>query len=209
MKKLLNTLYVTTQGSYLRKEGETVVIEQEREKVMQVPIHTIGTIVCFGNVLCSPYLFGICGERDISISFLTEYGRFLASVNGPVRGNVLLRREQYRKADIHDVSADIARNIIFAKIANSKVVLSRAIRDHGDKLGPKKEVLEAVVLSIVRLSKALEKSNSLDDIRGVEGIAASQYFSVFDHLINRNDREFIFQQRSRRPPLDRVNAMLS
>lgn len=209
MKKLLNTLYVNTQGSYLRKEGETVVIEQEREKVMQVPIHTIGNIVCFGNVLCSPYLFGICGERDISISFLTEYGRFLASVNGPVRGNVLLRREQYRQADIQDVSADVARNIIFAKIANSKVVLSRAMRDHGEKLGPKKELVEAAIKNMARMSDVLETSKSLDDMRGVEGIAASQYFNVFDHLINRDDAEFVFHDRSRRPPLDRVNAMLS
>src|SRR6056297_217210 len=209
MKKLLNTLYVTTQGSYLRKEGETVVIEQEREKVMQVPIHTIGTIVCFGNVLCSPYLFGICGERDISISFLTEYGRFLASVNGPVRGNVLLRREQYRQADAQDVSAAVARNIIFAKIANSKVVLGRVMRDHGEKLGPKKKLLEVVIKNMARMSESLEASISLDDMRGVEGIAASQYFGVFDHLINRDDGEFIFHDRSRRPPLDKVNAMLS
>jgi len=209
MKKLLNTLYVTTQGSYLRKEGETVVIEQEREKVMQVPIHTIGTIVCFGNVLCSPYLFGICGERDISISFLTEYGRFLASVNGPVRGNVLLRREQYRQADAQDVSAAVARNIIIAKIANSKVVLGRVMRDHGEKLGPKKKLLEVVIKNMARMSESLEASISLDDMRGVEGIAASQYFGVFDHLINRDDGEFIFHDRSRRPPLDKVNAMLS
>jgi CRISP-associated protein Cas1 len=209
MKKLLNTLYVNTQGSYLRKEGETVVIEQERQKVMQLPIHTIGNIVCFGNVLCSPYLFALCGERDISISFLTEYGRFVASVHGPVRGNVLLRREQYRKADLQEVSADIARNIIYSKIANSKVVLSRVIRDHGEKLGSKKEVLADAIKNIARLSVTLEKTDSLDDIRGIEGISASQYFSVFDLLINRDDGEFIFHERSRRPPLDRVNAMLS
>jgi len=209
MKKFLNTLYVNTQGSYLRKEGETVVVEQEKEKVLQVPMHTIGSIVCFGNVLCSPFLFGVCGERDISISLLSEYGRFLASVNGPVRGNVLLRREQYRKADSIDVSTDIARNIVLAKIANSKVVLSRVLRDRGEDLGTEKDSIIDVIKNLKRLSGKLEKSNSLDDIRGVEGIAASKYFSVFNSLINRNDEEFVFKDRSRRPPLDRVNAMLS
>ena len=99
MRKLLNTLYVSTQGSYLRKEGETVVVEQKTKKVLQLPIHTLGGIVCFGNVLCSPFLLGFCAEKDISVSFMTEYGRFLAAVKGPVSGNVLLRREQYRKAD--------------------------------------------------------------------------------------------------------------
>lgn len=209
MKKLLNTLYVNTQGSYIRKEGETVVIEQAKKKVLQVPIHTIGDIVCFGNVLCSPFLFGLCGERDISISFLSEYGRFLASVNGPVSGNVLLRREQYRRADNIDVSVAIARNIIFAKVANSRVVLSRAIRDHGEALGTGKDNVKAVIKNMKRDVKILETMESLDDIRGIEGNTASQYFGVFNHLINCHKSEFFFQTRSRRPPLDKVNALLS
>lgn len=125
MRKLLNTLYVSTQGSYLRKEGETVVVEQETEKVLQLPIHTLGGIVCFGNVLCSPFLLGFCAEKDISVSFMTEYGRFLAAVKGPVSGNVLLRREQYRKADDPDITKAIASNIILAKVANSRTVINR------------------------------------------------------------------------------------
>jgi CRISP-associated protein Cas1 len=209
MRKLLNTLYVNTQGSYLRKEGETVVIEQEREKVLQVPIHTLGNIICFGNVLCSPYLFGLCGERDISISFLTEYGRFLASVNGPVRGNVLLRRQQYRKGDDIAVSTAVARSFILGKIANSKVVLGRAIRDHGDKLGAERKKVEGAIEKISRLANKLEKTSSLDEIRGVEGLSASQYFSVFNALIQHNDSPFVFKDRNRRPPLDPINAMLS
>jgi CRISP-associated protein Cas1 len=209
MKKLLNTLYVNTQGSYLRREGETVVVEQERKRMLQVPIHTLGNIICFGNVLCSPYLLGLCGERDISISFLTEYGRFLAAVNGPVSGNVLLRREQYRMADCQEVSASIARNIILGKIANSKVVLSRAIRDHGDKMGTKKQKIEEAIKNIIRLSKMLEKDHPLEYIRGIEGIAASQYFGVFNMLIHNENDDFKFDERNRRPPLDRVNAMLS
>jgi CRISP-associated protein Cas1 len=99
MKKLLNTLFVTTQGSYLSKEGETVVVKVEKEVKVRIPIHTLSGIVCFGNVSMSPFLMGFCAEKDVSVSFLTEYGRFLARIKGPVSGNVLVRREQYRRAD--------------------------------------------------------------------------------------------------------------
>ena len=134
MRKLLNNLYVSTQGSYLHREGETVVVEQERKKVLQLPIHTIGNILCFGNIMCSPSLLGLCAERDISVSFMTEYGRFIAALRGPVRGNVLLRREQYRKADDPDIVRNVAANIVTAKLSNSKVVLNRAYRDHNKKI---------------------------------------------------------------------------
>ncbi len=134
MRKLLNTLYVTSQGSYIHKEGETIIVEREQQKVLQLPVHTLGGIVCFGNVLCSPFLLGFCAEHDISISFLTEYGSFLASVRGPVSGNVLLRREQYRIADNSEKSAKIAANIVTGKLMNSRLVMNRAIRDHGDKI---------------------------------------------------------------------------
>jgi len=99
MKKYLNTLFITTQGAYLNKEGETIVVSVEKEKKLQVPIHAIGGIVCFGQVSLSPFLMGFCAENNVAISFLTEYGRFLASVHGKTSGNVLLRREQYRRAD--------------------------------------------------------------------------------------------------------------
>jgi CRISPR-associated protein Cas1 len=116
MRKLLNTLYVSSQGSYLHREGETVAIEKEKQQVMQFPIHTIGGIVCFGNVLCSPFLLVFCADRDVSISFLSEHGRFLASVRGPVSGNVLLRRRQYRMADDEDASRRIASNVVRGKL---------------------------------------------------------------------------------------------
>ena len=207
MKKHLNTLFVTTQGAYLSKEGESVLVRVEKETRLRVPVHTLGGIVCFGNVLCSPFLMGFCAERDVAISFLTEYGRFLARVQGPVSGNVLLRREQYRRADDMDVSARIARSMLTGKVANSRAVLRRALRDHSEKLDgtPVEEAAR-------RLGHSLENMQSgppLDTLRGIEGEAAHVYFSVFDHLIVSQKESFRFRERNRRPPLDRVNCLLS
>ena len=207
MKKHLNTLFVTTQGAYLSKEGESVLVRVEKETRLRVPVHTLGGIVCFGNVLCSPFLMGFCAERDVAISFLTEYGRFLARVQGPVSGNVLLRREQYRRADDMDVSARIARSMLTGKVANSRAVLRRALRDHSEKLNgtPVEEAAR-------RLGHSLENMQSgppLDTLRGIEGEAAHVYFSVFDHLIVSQKESFRFRERNRRPPLDRVNCLLS
>ncbi len=134
MKKLLNTLYVTSQGAYLSKEGETVAVKVDGEVRLRVPVHTIGGIVCFGNVGCSPFLMGFCAENQVGLSFLTEHGRFLARVQGPVSGNVLLRREQYRRADDPVASAEMAKSILTGKIANCRSVLQRAVRDHGEKI---------------------------------------------------------------------------
>jgi len=207
MKKLLNNLYVSTQGSYLRKEGETVVIEQEQKKVLQLPIHTIGDIVCFGNILCSPFLLGLCGERNISISFLTEYGRFLASVRGPVSGNVLLRREQYRKADNPEITKEVSKNIILAKLSNTRVVINRAQRDHSKKINGK--AIGEASKQIAELIGMLERVKGAEEVRGIEGIAAALYFGVFNNLIIDQKDDFVFRERNRRPPLDAVNAMLS
>lgn len=207
MRKLLNTLYVGTQGSYLKKEGETIIVEQEKQKVLQLPIHSLSGLVCFGNVLCSPFLLGMCAERDISVSFMTEYGRFLASVRGPVSGNVLLRREQYRQADDQRITRDIARNIIAAKLANSRVVVNRTIRDHKDKV--ETSDLESTAKQLSAYLQQLDKTITADEVRGIEGIGAALYFSVFNNLIIEQKKDFIFTERSRRPPLDRVNALLS
>jgi CRISPR-associated protein Cas1 len=207
MKQLLNTLFVTTQGSYLSKEGDTVLVNQEHEVKLRVPIHNLGSIVCFGNVLCSPFLLGLCGERNVTLSFLTEHGRFLARVHGPISGNVLLRREQYRRADDPATSAEVARSIVTAKIANSRIVLQRAMRD-GPELAdstPMKQALEDMQQYI----KNLQLQATVDQIRGIEGSAAATYFGVFDHLISVNKEHFFFQERSRRPPLDNMNALLS
>lgn len=207
MKKHLNTLFVTTQGAYLAKDGETVAVRIEGEVKLRIPVHTLDGIVCFGNVGCSPFLMGFCTERDVSISFLTENGRFLARVVGPVSGNVLLRREQYRRADDPDFSAQISAACIMGKVANCRTVLRRAMRDHEEKLDTTRlaEAVDRLTASLTRL----KGDNDLDTVRGIEGDAAHVYFSVFDHLINRNTEAFRFQQRNRRPPLDRMNCLLS
>ena len=207
MRKLLNNLYVSTQGSYLHREGETVIIEQDHKKTLQLPIHTIGNIICFGNIMCSPQLLGLCAERDISVSFMTEYGRFLAAVRGPVRGNVLLRREQYRMADTPDVCRDISANIVTAKLANSKVVLKRAYRDHNEKIDTDK--IKDASSQINSLIQLLEKAGDIEEVRGIEGMAAVRYFGVLNNLIVDQKDDFVFKDRNRRPPLDEVNALLS
>lgn len=207
MKKHLNTLFVTTQGTYLSKEGETIAVKVEGETRLQLPVHTIGGIICFGIVSVSPYLMGFCAERGVAISFLTENGRFLARIQGPVSGNVLLRREQYRWADDPVRSADMARSIIIGKIANSRSVLQRALRDHSEKID------EASVRRVVsHLGNCLEACNrkcDLDRLRGIEGDSAAAYFSTFDHLIVSQKEAFQFKERNRRPPLDNVNCLLS
>ena len=207
MRKLLNTLYVSSQGSYLQKEGETVVVEREKQKVMQIPIHTIGGIVCFGNVLCSPFLLGFCAERDVAVSFLSEHGRFLASVHGPVSGNVLLRRRQYRMADDEEATRGIAANVISGKLANCRIVINRTIRDHAGKVnaGALKEASE----NIGRIIERIPAMHTTDEVRGLEGQAAAEYFGVFNHLIVDQKEDFVFAERNRRPPLDEVNALLS
>ncbi len=207
MKKHLNTLFVTTQGAYLAKEGETIVVKVEKDIRLRLPVHTIGGIVCFGNVSCSPFLMGFCAENGVGISFLTERGRFLARVQGPVSGNVLLRREQYRRADDLKASAKIAGAILTGKVANGRTVLQRALRDHGEKLAA-----DQVNFAVRRLGNYLEQladDRPLDVLRGCEGDAAHIYFSVFDHLIVAQKEAFSFQERNRRPPLDNVNALLS
>jgi CRISPR-associated protein Cas1 len=207
MKKLLNTLYVTTQGAYLAKDGECVAVRVDKDIKLRVPIHTLGGVVCFGQVSCSPFLMGFAAERGLGFSFLTENGRFLARVVGPVSGNVLLRREQFRRADNLDTSAEVARSIIAAKIINARRVLQRTLRDHGCKIDG--EALEKEISHLQDCLYRLQQPVGLDLARGIEGEAANGYFGVFNHLILSNDPEFRFAGRSRRPPLDRINCLLS
>ena len=135
MKKYLNTLYVTTQDAYLHKEGQSVVVRIERKDCLRIPIHTLDGIICFGAVSMSPFLMHHCAQNNVAVSFLSQYGQFLARIQGPVSGNVLLRRKQYRVADSSESSAEIARHILIGKLANARTVLRRALRDHGEKNG--------------------------------------------------------------------------
>ena len=207
MKKLLNTLFVTTQGAYLFKEGETVVVKIEDDVRLQAPIHTLGGIVCFGQVSCSPFLMGFCAENNVTITFLTAYGHFLANVYGQTSGNVLLRREQYRKADDAVFSANLARVFITGKVANCRTVLKRLTRDHSEKVPL--DSLEKAGRNLTYSLDQLQRESGLDVLRGIEGDSAHTYFGVFDHLIVAQKDDFKFQERSRRPPLDEVNCLLS
>ncbi len=207
MKKHLNTLFVTTQGAYLSKEGETVVVKVDGEIRIRVPVHTISGIVCFGNVSCSPYLMGFCAENNVTISFLSEHGRFLAKVQGPVSGNVLLRREQYRRADDLKFSAEVAKSILTGKITNCRTVLQRALRDHAGKIND--EEVRHAVMRLNRQLEIIDQGQTLEVLRGIEGDSAHIYFNVFDHLIVVQKETFRFDERNRRPPLDNVNCLLS
>ena len=207
MKKILNTLFVTTQGAYLNKEGEAILVSVEKEVKLRLPIHTLGGIICFGNVLCSPFLLGHCAENKVTVSFLTERGRFLARVHGPVSGNVLLRREQYRRADDPASTLRIARAIVAAKVANCRTVLQRAVRDHAAK--GVSDALEHVILRLGRIVDEVPQCDDLDLLRGKEGDAGREYFGVFDDLIMTQKDGFFLRDRNRRPPLDNMNALLS
>lgn len=202
MKKLINTLYITRQESYLHKERETIVIKQGDEKLGQFPALTIGNILCFGRVSVSPFLMGYCGEQGIGLAFYTEYGRFLARVQGKQTGNVLLRRTQYRWADDPDKSVSIARLMVAAKIANCRSVLMREQRNHGDN-----QLLEATVKKLATSLRRVKQAKSVEEAMGMEGDAARAYFEIFNELLR--GKGFTFDGRVRRPPTDPVNALLS
>jgi CRISPR-associated protein Cas1 len=207
MKRLLNTLYVMTQGAYLKRDGETVVVVAERQVRLRLPFHGLDGIVCIGRVMCSPPLMSACALRSITISFFDERGRFWTRVQGPVSGNVLLRRRQYRLADDPTTSAEIARAMVAAKVANARTVLLRHLRDHPDALGAAEvgEASDRLRDALVALSRPI----ALDLVRGCEGEAGSAYFGVLDHLIVAQKADFTFSRRSRRPPLDNFNGLLS
>ncbi len=207
MQRFLNTLYVTTQKAYLHKKGEAVEVIVEDKTVASIPMITLDSIVCFGNIYVSPFLLEAAPEHNITISFLSETGKFLARVQGPVAGNVLLRKAQYRASDDKEQSARIAKYFIMGKIANQKTVLQRAVRDHKEKVdtGQIRQVIDNLNMSIDKI----ERETDLDRLRGIEGDAAESYFSVFDQMITSQKDGFKFEGRNRRPPLDNVNSMLS
>ena len=206
MKKHLNTLFVTTNGAYLAKQGESVCIRVEKEVRLRVPLINLDGIVCFGKVGCSPSLFGACADAGVTISFLTLYGKFLASVVGYSPGNVLLRRAQYRAADSLEQTALIARNIVSAKIANSRGVMLRGARESRDS--EPSEIMSATAKLLVPALKKVLESTDADSIRGFEGSSARTYFEGFNSLLKSNTG-FVMNGRTRRPPLDPTNALLS
>jgi len=210
MRRQLNTLYVTTEGAWLKKDGANIVMEVEGKERARLPVHMLESLVCMGRVLVSPPLLGYCVEQGISVCFLSPNGRFLARVEGPVSGNVLLRREQYRRTDDLIRCALIVRNVLLGKVHNQRAVISRAVRDHGENLDETaRAVLTHARERLKRIIERLSKETTLDVLRGLEGEAAQTYFGVFDSLIRVNEPTLRFNGRSRRPPTDAVNALLS
>lgn len=210
MRRQLNTLYVTTDGAWLRKDGENIVMEVESETRARLPIHMLEGLVCFGRVMASPALLGFCAERGIGVSFLTPNGRFLARVEGPVRGNVLLRRQQYRASDDPSRTRSLVANMLAGKLHNQRAVLHRGLRDHSSSLAAEDEM--ALTHACERIRRIMDKTAAeatLDGLRGLEGEAAQAYFGVFDHLVRSDSDALRFHGRSRRPPLDPMNALLS
>ena len=205
MKQHLNTLFVFTQGAYLRKSGRRWW-SASTGRIARVPLLNLGSIVCLGRVALSPQLMGACAQNGIAISYMTEQGRFLAAVNGFTPGNVLLRREQYRRADEAAASA-AARCYVIGKLANYRTVLRRAVRDQPAAVAT--ERLDGVARRIDMPLRTMSQTVSLDQVRGIEGEATAQYFFVFNDLITAQKDSFVFSGRNRRPPLDPVNAMLS
>jgi CRISPR-associated protein Cas1 len=208
VKKLLNTLYVTTQGAGLRKDGENLVVEIDGAERARAPLHMLAAVVLFGPIYMSPALIGACAGAGSTIVLLSRVGRFEARVEGPVAGNVLLRRAQYRMAETPE---DIVRSIVMGKVANQRAVLMRALRDHGEDFdaaerGRIEEGTQRMALILRRVNLV---ANRVDDMRGAEGEAANLYFSLFNLLIRSPDEDMRFSGRSRRPPLDPVNALLS
>ena len=207
MRQFLNSLYVTTQGAWLACDGQSVDVRVEKESKMRVPIQTLASIVCFGQVSCSPFLLGRCAEHGVKVAFLTEHGRFLARVEGPVSGNVLLRRRQYRWADLPEHASSVTYSIVLAKLANCRSVLLRGARDSAPGEGT--EALDRAAKRMAHLADELKPTSPVPELRGYEGEAARTYFSVFDHLIVGDKGNFFLRNRSRRPPLDNANALLS
>lgn len=207
MKKLLNTLYVTSEDSYLSLDGENVVVLDKEREIGRIPLHNLEGIVSFGYRGTSPALMGACAERNVSLCYVSPSGKFLARVTGGIKGNVILRKKQYQVSVDDTESLEIAKNCIIGKIYNARWVLERATRDHGMQIDIEKVKRASMMLKEAAI--IIQNSESKDQLRGYEGEAASLYFSVFDELILQQKTDFIFSGRNKRPPTDNVNAMLS
>ena len=207
MRKLLNTLFVTSEDAYLTLDGENVVVNREKQEVARFPLHTLSGIIAFSYAGASPALMGGCAKRGVSLTFCTPTGRFLARSVGEENGNVLLRRMQYRAADNPAQSCRIARNMIFGKLHNARWSIERTKRDHALRVDTQR--LQTAIDQIKGLYPLVAEETSLDTLRGEEGAGAKVYFDVFDDMILQNKADFFFHERSRRPPLDNVNALLS
>lgn len=210
MKTHLNTLFVTLEGAYLRRDGQAVEIRHEGQTKLRVPLHNLDGIACFGwDVTASAALMSACAEANVALSFHCPHGKFLAAPRGFTNGNILLRRAQYRAADDPALSTRAARHFVSAKIHNCRTVLLRAARDHGERHPERAEALTRGATKLIHFAREALRAQTLDETRGVEGEAASVYFENFNHLLTVKDPTLRLRGRTRRPPLDPVNALLS
>ncbi|KAB3529676.1 type I-C CRISPR-associated endonuclease Cas1 [Alkaliphilus pronyensis] len=207
MRKLLNTIYVTLPNIYISKKGETILFKQNKNLLMQLPIHNIEGIVVFGPSTITPDIMEICTQRNVHISFISYTGKFMVKLQNPIHGNVRLRRTQYRIADNNNESIEIGKNFMLGKIFNSRTVLQRLKRDHSQKVNVQK--VGDAISSLASSMKQLDNIKNIYELLGLEGEAAKCYYGVFNELITDNQNGLVFTGRSRRPPKDEVNALLS
>jgi len=207
MKHLLNTLYVMTEDAYLTKDGENVVIQREASELARFPLHTLESIICFSYSGASPALMGYCARLGINLCFMTPRGRFLARTVGENNGNVLLRKRQYQASDNEAESCAVARHMVLGKVYNCRWSIERTARDHPLRVNA--ELLKTACEQLQKRLPLIESAENLGRLRGLEGESASLYFGVFDEMILNSKESFFFKERSRRPPMDNVNALLS
>lgn len=207
MKRLLNTLYITSGNRYLSLDGENVVVMEDKKEIGRIPLHNLQAIVTFGYTGASPALMGACAQRNIELSFMSGNGRFLARVSGEEKGNVTLRKTQYRISEKKEESVKIAKNFILGKVYNARWVLERAARDYSMRLDA--ELLKKKSAFMGQSMNKIRECEDAGTLLGLEGEAASVYFSAFDELILQQKEDFYFHGRNKRPLLDNVNAMLS
>lgn len=204
MRILLNTLYVTTPEAYLSKDGLNVVVSVKQNEIFRIPIHNIEQIITFGYMGASPGLMKLCADNNVSLTFLSPQGRYISRSQGPTRGNVLLRKAQYKNSDEPNYALHLCKLFIGGKIQNYRNILRRFIRDNGDD-----EAIVRVCEELFRCKRRVLNAESIDSVRGIEGEAATAYFGVFSHLLLNQKEDFVFEDRNRRPPKDAINAMLS
>lgn len=207
MRKLLNTLFITSENAYLTLDGETVCVEIKKQKAGQFPLHTLESIICFSYYGASPALMGACARKGINLSFFNPFGKFLCRVIGESKGNVLLRKQQYRMSDDEESSCKVSKNFILGKVYNCRWSIDRTVRDHGLRVDENK--CRHTITLLTNAMNCVKEEDNLGVLRGFEGEAASVYFSVFDELILNQKEDFNFHGRNKRPPEDPVNAMLS
>ncbi len=207
MRKLLNTLYVMTETAYLSLEGQNVVVQADDNVLARIPLHGLESVISFSYKGASPAVMGACAQNNIDLCFLKPNGRFLARVVGRIQGNVLLRKAQFKAAEENNTALGICKNMILGKVYNSRWVLERATRDH--TLSVDSERLKKASMRLKDSIGRIQEASSIDTVRGIEGDAAAEYFGVFNELILRGEEAFVFHGRTKRPPEDRINAMLS